>query len=43
MYVPSWRIGFLIPPAANSASRALHMSAFSEKIKMQCAKASVRA
>jgi hypothetical protein len=35
MYVPRWRIGFLVPPAARAADRAVLISEFAEKINMK--------
>jgi hypothetical protein len=38
VYVPRWRIGFLVPPAEHSASRGVCISEFAEKIKMKARK-----
>jgi hypothetical protein len=35
MYVPRWRIGFLVPPAEHSASSGVCISEFAQKIKME--------
>jgi hypothetical protein len=35
VYVPRWRIGFLVPPAAHAADRAALISEFAGKIKVK--------